>query len=587
MKRPATCSCVCLLIAIVLLLFKWGSWAQFNIKQHRFSISAPVRHVPNGAALSPGPRSPTGTGRPPRVGPNTQVNAPQNGTFFEVGFLGRSETAIATSPGGRNILVGFNDGQGFCGPPYGAPCTPEKPPGIGSYAFSTNGGLRFTDAGAPDPALFNNVFTRSDPWIDRGGFDNNTFYFANLAVDATTAAGLGVSVHRGHFVGNSFAFHDVRTFNVSNAGDGYDKEAIAAAKDGSGDAYVSVTNFIEVCGRPKFGDGQIELWRTHDGGDSWQGPTIVSPDMTFKDPANPNCGLTGTVQQGSVPAIGPNGVVYVAWLQGPTFSGLGGSIESSHADIKVATSHDGGVTFGSAITVARTNVSLGHTAPAGYNVFSRIDSPRIAVAATGHNAGRVYVAFTSETRPTPTPTVVACPAGLPAGAMCLAQDSLSEEAFLSFSDDEGLTWSTPTRIAPAVPATGVKRMWPVPTVEPGGNLDIIYYESQEVPTPANPDCNVQIGFNLFRVGARNSLVNTFWVQSTNGGNAFSAPVRVTTATSNWCTTVSGIGPNFGDYISSFAAGNRVFACWSDGRNGVPDTFSAVILTAGNRKRGPN
>jgi hypothetical protein len=46
--------------------------------------------------------------------------------------------------------------------------------------------------------------------------------------------------------------------------------------------------------------------------------------------------------------------------------------------------------------------------------------------------------------------------------------------------------------------------------------------------------------------------------------------------------VSGIGPNFGDYISSFATSGRVFACWSDGRNGVPDTFCAAILES--RKR---
>ena len=128
-------------------------------------------------------------------------------------------------------------------------------------------------------------------------------------------------------------------------------------------------------------------------------------------------------------------------------------------------------------------------------------------------------------------------------------------------------------------------MWPVPTVEPGGNVDIVYYESQEVPTAANPECVVNIRYpNIFRVGPRNSLVDTFWVQSTNGGSSFSAPVKVTTATSNWCTVVSGIGPNFGDYISSFATGNHVFACWSDGRNGVPDTFSAVILGSGKRRR---
>jgi hypothetical protein len=222
-------------VAIVFLLSESCvvAWAQFgNIKRDGQLVSAPTL-IPNSALTSQGRASARGTERGSRIGPNVQVNAPQ-GSFSESGFLGRSETAIATSASGRDLLVGFNDGQGWCGPPFGAPCEPQKPPGLSGYAFSANGGLSFTDAGAPDPALFDNVFTRGDPWLDRGGFDNTTFYYANLAVDATTQAGLGVSVHRGHFIDDSFAFTDVRTFTSTNPNNptGYDKEALAAAADG-------------------------------------------------------------------------------------------------------------------------------------------------------------------------------------------------------------------------------------------------------------------------------------------------------------------------------------------------------------------
>jgi hypothetical protein len=538
--------------------------------------------------------------RPARVGPEVRVNAPQQP--FPNGLLGRSETTIAATNGGRRLLAGFNDAQGFCDPLFGGGCTNENPPGVSGYAFSTDGGLTWTDGGAPDPALSpGNVFTRGDPWMDRGGFDGQTFYYANLAVDRFSGASLGVSVHRGHFNGGTFAFEDVRTFNSPNPNDFYDKEAIAVthsacddperpcdtAIDRSGAAYVSVSNFIEVCGIPAFGFGQIELWRTHDGGDSWQGATIVSPDLTFiTDPKDPNCGLTGTVQQGSVPAIGPHGEVYVTWLQGPTFSGNGGSSESTNANIQVATSLDGGVTFGTPVKIASTNVSNLRTAPAGYNRFNRLDSPRIAVANTGRNHGnnnndnknnRVYVTFTSEVSPAPVPGTVPCPAGLPSGSVCVGQDPLSEEAFISFSDDKGLTWSTPTPIAPPVPKKGVKRMWPVPSVEPGGNVDVVYYESQEAATSSNPECVMNLAFtNVFRVGPANSLVNTLWAQSTDGGSSFRSPVRVTTVTSNWCTTVTDLVPNFGDYIDSTSGANRVFPVWADGRNGVPDTFFAPV-----------
>lgn len=525
---------------------------------------------------------------PTKVGPNVQVNAPQQA--FPHGLLGRSETTIAASNSGKLLVAGFNDAQGFCGPPFGAPCTPESPAGLSGFSFSTDGGLTWTDGGAPDPALSpgGNVFTRGDPWMDRGGSDDATFYYSNIAVDSTTGAALGVSVHRGHFSGKTFGWEDVRVFNAPNAQnqcqvfgapagtlapcDGYDKDAMTAAKDGSGAAYVSITNFKAVCGFAQFGFGQIEVWRTHDGGNSWQGPTIAAPDLTFiTDPSNPDCGLTGTVQQGSAPAIGPKGEVYVTWLAGPTFTGPGGSVESTNANIEVAVSLDGGVTFGSGVTVASINVSELRTSPAGYNRGSRLDSPRIAVAATGSNHGRVYVTFTSETSPAPIPGPVPCPSGLPAGSFCLGQDPLSEEAFISFSDDQGLTWSTPTPLAAPVPPMGVKRMWPVPSVEPGGNVDVVYYESQETSTPLNPECVVSLGAPVFRVGPANSLVDTFLVRS-DGGQTFSAPVKVTTVTSNWCTTHTNIFPNFGDYIGGTSGATRALPVWADGRNDVPDTF---------------
>lgn len=518
----------------------------------------------------------------PGVGPNVQVNAPQEP--FPNGFLGRSETTVAASNSGKLLLAGFNDAQGFCGPPFGAPCTPESPPGLSGFSFSTDGGLTWTDGGAPDPALSpgGNVFTRGDPWMDRGGTDNQTFYYSNLAVDMFTGASLGVSIHRGHFKNGGFAFEDVHTFNTANPNDGYDKDAFAAAKDGTGAAYGSITNFIEVCGIPQFGFGQIEVWRTHDGGDSWQGPTVVSPDMTFiTDPTNPNCGLTGTIQQGSAPAIGPKGEVYVTWLAGPTFTGPGGSVESTDANIMVATSLDGGVTFGSPVIIATTNVSFLRTSPAGYNRFNRLDSPRIAVATTGRDRGRVYVTFTSETVPAPIPGAVTCPSGLPKGSVCVGQDPLSEEAFISFSDDQGLTWSTPTSLATPVPSTGVKRMWPVPSVEPGGDVDVVYYESHEASTPANPECVENIEFtNVFRVGPANSLVDTYAVNSRDGGATFGAPTKVTTVTSNWCTSETNIFPNYGDYIGGTSGANRVLPVWADGRNGIPDTFFAPFLGPG-------
>jgi hypothetical protein len=518
-----------------------------------------------------GPTSPTGTGPPPRVGPNVRANAPQQGS--PNGLFGRSETSIASTGDGQDLVVGFNDAQGFCGPPFGAACTPQSPPGLSGYAFSTDGGLTWTDGGAPP--VINHVFTRGDPWLARGGADGTTFFYANIAVHDQTGASLGIGVHRGHFSGSTFTWDDVHTFNSANPNDFYDKEAIAALP-GTPDAYVSLTNFIGLCGQPAFGFGQIEVWRTHDGGSTWQGPVVASPDQTFiTNPADPKCGTTGVLQQSSSPAIGPNGQVYVGWQFGPTFT----PSLSRNAAIKVARSLTAGSSFDTPVTVANIN-SMRQDVPVGYNRSRINDHPRVAVATTGADKGRVYVAFPSAVAAVGGAPVVACPSGTPTTVTCIGQQLTSIQVFISHSDDQGQTWSTPTALAPAVPATGVKRWWPVVTVQPGGDVDVVYYESQErqaTPDPTDIECNVRLSSTLRRVGTVSSLVDTFWTRSRDGGATWSTPVKMTTATSNWCTAVSNVTPNFGDYIGSTTFGNHILATWGDGRFGIPDTFFAAGL----------
>jgi hypothetical protein len=537
-------------------------------------ISATPPIAVDTSGTTPGPGSPTGSGRPPRVGANRQVNDVQQGPPH--GLFGRSETSVAATTDGQFLVFGWNDAQGFCGPPFNAACTPPTLPGLSGFGFSSDGGNTYVDGGAPP--VINHAFSRGDPWLDLGGFDNATFYYANLSVNDTTAANLGVSVHRGHFTNGVLNWEDMQVFNAPGApNDLYDKEAIATAKDGSGAGYVSVTNFIEVCGFPQAGAGQIEVWRTHDGGVSWQGPAVVSADTTSPS-SGPDCGSTQTLQQSSVPAIGPNGELYVVWQFGPTFTVSG---TSTNANIYFSRSLDGGVTFSTPTSVAAIN-SFRQDTPVGYNRDRMNDHPRIAVATSGVFKGRIYVTYYSAVDPVTAAPISACVA--PVTGFCRAQRLTDSNVFIVHSDDGGATWSSPMALGSLLTSgsSGTKRWWPVVTVEPTGNVDVVYYESQETATGTN--CSVRVGTRagqpLRRFGPASSLVNTLWTQSTNGGATFSTPVNVSLATTNWCTTVSNITPNFGDYIGSASGGNHVNPSWADGRNGVPDVFTAPILGSG-------
>ena len=190
----------------------------------------------------------------------------------------------------------------------------------------------------------------------------------------------------------------------------------------------------------------------------------------------------------------------------------------------------------------------------------------------------MFLTFYSAVDTADFPGNVPCPVGLPATATCVAQSLISSQAFLSFTDDQGLTWSEPRRIAPAVPETGVKRLWPVVSVEPSGVVDVTYYESQEVAAPDGSACIVRVSRTplIFRTGPAHSFVNTFWVQSADGGVTFSAPVPVSSVTSDWCATFSNVTPNFGDYIGSVSVDRRVLSTWADARNSLPNLTPSHI-----------
>jgi len=529
----------------------------------------------------------TGKGRPPRVSMNVQVNDPQS--FLPDGLVGRSETSVVTSQGGQQLLAGWNDADGFCFLNPGL-CTSIPQLGNSGFGYSTDGGKTWTDGGAP-PLFDDLIYTFGDPWFDRGGFDKQTYYFSNIGASLVTGL-FGMSIHRGHFHGKSFEWEDVRFVEPdvptgAGGGDFLDKEAIAAAKDGSGVVIMSLTNFLDLAERGQCpesspsGFGEIQVYRSLDAGDTWEGPVVVGPDLT-DFAADPDCSI-GVSQQSSSPAFDAKGNIYVSWERGPTF---GLTDISPTAEIVVAASFDNGASWTDPVVVAEVNHMRGAPMVA-YNRNRTNNHPRIAVAQNGKHKGRIYVSYSSMVAPVSgVPVTVPpedCPAGVAQDRPCVMQNLTSSQAYLSYSDDRGSSWSTPVPIAGPVPAEGVKRVWPTVSVEPGGNVDVVYYESLEkglTEDPTDIECNRTTQGNRRRAGTAVSLVDTWWVRSSDGGRSFQKPVRVSDTSTNWCEVGSNIIPNMGDYIFSVSTGNHVYPTWADGRNGIPDTFFAVGLGAG-------
>ena len=391
---------------------------------------------------------------------------------------------------------------------------------------------------------------------------------------------------RGQFTGASFAWNDVHLLKaVSGVGlsagfplDFYDKESLAADKNGSRQhVFVSVTNFVGLASPATVGCGfgQIELWHSYDGGFTWASPpTLVQIDEVQTTPIV-DCS-TGTLNQGSQVAVGPDGEVYVAWQHGPSFSS-GATVLPLAASIRVSRCDNFGAGPCTQVLDEPIN-SMRLSAPQGYNRNRQNDFPRVAVAPTGPQRGRVYVVY-----PTGTGSPI-CFAVFPGCIPTVFPDS---NILLKFSDDGGMTWSAASNVS--TPGDGRKDFWPVVSADKDGNVDVVYYSSAETnvtPITSDIECNPgakQAGGGPAQDGKLSSLVDVFWAQSLDGASAFQTPMQVNSATSNWCKARTNLRPTFGDYIDAKSFGNRVFVTWADGRLPAP-AADTLAPPAGPRDR---
>jgi hypothetical protein len=226
--------------------------------------------------------------------------------------------------------------------------------------------------------------------------------------------------------------------------------------------------------------------------------------------AGQNIGHGG--RQGSTVRTGPDGTVYVVWED----SDVNGRKQV------VAVSHNGGVSFSRPIDIARLNEIQDPIPGANF----RDDSfPSLAV---DQGTGAVYVDW----------------ADLRGG---------KGRIVVAKSSDQGSSWSTPAVVSPA--ADGYAFFQGL-DVAPNGRVDV-GYQALRTTDPST-------------FGTGNATIDSFYVQSTNGGATWSASTDVSSVSSDPAASAqNNLARQFwGDYNTLVSTNANAFFIYTDSRNGV-------------------
>ncbi|MBL7128499.1 MAG: T9SS type A sorting domain-containing protein [Ignavibacteria bacterium] len=273
------------------------------------------------------------------------------------------------------------------------------------YSYSTDGGTTWS-VSALLPQLIPNAPLSSDPVVEVDTAGN--FYIMSVSLNQSNNNG-ELWVFKSFNQGVTFD----SVYLVANGPWFEDKEWTASDLNPSSPfvntLYVSWTRFTSTT--------DILLSKSTNGGANWSIPVNVS-DLA--------------VVQGSMPAIGPNGEIYIAWR---------GSSGSS-AKIYFDKSTDGGVIFGTDKLIS----------PAPQAWF-----PSIATDLSGGpRNGYIYVTWNDESNG-------------------------DDDVFLSFSSNGGTNWSVPKRINNDAIGNGRLQYWPWISVNDSGNIAIIFYDTRNTP----------------------------------------------------------------------------------------------------------
>ncbi len=268
-----------------------------------------------------------------------------------------------------------------------------------------------------------------------------------------------------------------------------DKELIECDRTGGardGYLYITWTRFAN-----NMYDAYIMCVRSADGGITWSQPVRVSESSSC---------------QWSVPVVGADGTLYVAWND---FYSPG---------IWFDKSTDGGLSFGTDRRIVRT-----YTASDYINgdvlVFSY---PAMAadVWETSPYRGNLYIAY-----------------------MDTSTAGTDYDIYFMKSEDGGITWSTPVRVNDDPVGNGADQFHPWLFVDNQGIVHLVYYDRRDDP--------------------QNYYYNVYYTRSTDGGETWEPSRRVTSESSAPVQK----GGVLGEYFGLTAWNGKPFIVWTDTREG--------------------
>lgn len=316
-----------------------------------------------------------------------------------------------------------------------------------------------------------------------------------------------------------------------------DKPWFAADRTGSahhGNLYVAWTEFDSYGSASPTDSTRILFSRSLDQGDTWTDPLRVGE-------RGGNCVDEDETVEGAVPAVGPNGEVYMAW--------------SGHDVIVFDRSFDGGATFGTDLHVASQPGGWDFAVPGIYRCNGM---PITACDVSGSPyRGRIYVLFSDQRNGTD-----------------------DTDVFLVRSDNHGVTWDEPRRVNDD--AGAAHQFFPWMVVDPvNGHVNVVFYDRRNTTgtdtevwmarsvdggdtfanfpvstTAFTGDAGVFFG-DYIGIDARNDLVHTAWMRLDG---------TVLSVWSSQLDFVSGVGPDGGPGRRTLhLVGSTVNPAWNRAR----------------------